>query len=117
MIKIPVVFVVGKNKNGFLPNVRIFGEDVNDLPDIPSPIPWMTRMGGELFGRNQPGNKGKIARLHILSELIQYIPLGQISLTLIPFIFVFQSLKLAIIWFVSIGGRCPVMQCPLFGGK
>src|SRR5690606_25211069 len=58
MIKIPIVLVVGHDKNGFFPDLWIFSQNVHHLRDVPGTIPGCPRVIGEILGAQTQDTAG-----------------------------------------------------------
>ena len=72
MVEESVIFIVGCEKSGFAPDLRVICQSIEDLRDIPGAIVggpiWVLRIS---FGGDHPGNLGQIAAGDILAEDIK----------------------------------------------
>ncbi|MCY1380128.1 hypothetical protein D9M69_679180 [compost metagenome] len=75
MVIVPVIFVITKNEYGFLPDLRVLGEDIQHFRNIPCSIPGSTGVIREILRGHQPGNGRKFSGFHVFPELIKYITL------------------------------------------
>ncbi len=103
MVKVPVIFIIGHDKNGLLPHLGILGEDVHDLRNIPTAIPGRGRMIREVRRSHDPRHGGESAAVYILTELMQDVPLGNLHLPLFPSGFIVQGFQLMIVSIADIG--------------
>src|SRR5690606_25001181 len=61
MVKVAVILVIVEDEDGLFPNLRILGEDIQDLRHIPSSIPRRARMIGELLWSHHPRYSRKLS--------------------------------------------------------
>ena len=62
-------------------------------------------MVGEVFGRNQPGNRGQLLGFYIRSELMQYVAFGYLNLPFGIAILICECRERAVIRVVNVGGK------------
>src|ERR1700710_916883 len=86
MVEVSIVLVIGVDEDGLLPDLGIFGEDVDDFRDPPPSEPGCSGMVRELLRWRQPRNGGQLPTLYILAELIKNVALRNLHLDLLAIV-------------------------------
>jgi hypothetical protein len=72
MIEEAVIFVVGKEECGLAPNLRIGGQGVKNLRDVPGAVIGRpVRVLAVGFGRDDPGYCGEFVAKNVLAEEVK----------------------------------------------
>src|SRR6185503_20236730 len=106
MIKVSIVFIIGKNEDGFFPYLGIFCQNIHHFTDIPGTIPGRRWVIGKVLRCYDPRYCRKLTVLHILAELVKNISPGNVGFTRGISISIFQRSKLVIRWVVAIIIEC-----------
>src|SRR5690606_10560598 len=105
VVEIPVVFIVRQDENGFLPDFRVLGQNIQGFGDVPSTVPESTGVVGEIAGSHQPGDGWKTAFFNIFAELMEYIALGYLYALITFCIGIPDGFQLMVVGISGIGDK------------
>ena len=110
VIKIPVVFIISQNKNRFLPNLRIFSQNLHHLRHIPSSIPRCSRVIRKILRSHQPRDSRQFIFADIFSELIQNIAFRYFQTPFCTIVVVLYRYKFSVICVCPVIGKSFFMK-------